>query len=735
MSKHYGICCDGCNANEFSSIRYKCQICPDYDLCSTCYNTKKETQSHLNSHRMIEIGLPAVKKSDSLAQKHTDQMNQLEAAYLSRFSSNISTDSIRKKTLSRSTEMLDREVRTKMISSTETLDKRVTSESWSKMVSSTESLNEKSTRVKMFASTEKLTERSIADNRRDTRPFLVPTTDNRAKTTVFSVEHLEKFSYNELHEFLIQHDESLRSLAEKCKKERVSGLDLMNFEDDDYKNLMITYGEKKKLKLLIEQKKSKLTSPSAANSAQEQAELNHLRQTLQTYNQEIQEKHEVIQRLEEIAIKRDQYAQKRALIIKELQITLEQQSAQHSLVQKLVQQLSSTTSSAKNDFSQLTPVVQDQLLNIPENATKIPIVPLSSSTVEIPIIQSNTPIVIELDQSIPHIPTTKMSLPNSSTGPHSSSVHFLTFYHPDKNALVTKPVIHDPYDMNNYGTHKLIIYSEDSQHIITETLLNVIPEIEICVPKQFAIRDSVNNVVSGGIITLKSVNEESVLFTGTTDQDGLIMLPDNLPDGSYRVEIHSPNNPKLQHLKFVMVIFQNRRQNVLNKFIGRSDLESNQIHIVLEWNAEPRDLDSHLYSSDGRHVYFQNKDDRDMTLDCDVTTGFGPETITFTFQPNLKYVYAVHRYSPEPKLTQSKAKVTFYLDAEKTQISKVGSQDKLTNSETHYIPEITRPNATFWIVCMIDGSTKQIRFFPNTFEEHNSFDTDLIGRTIFLSDC
>ncbi|UJR06908.1 hypothetical protein I4U23_011197 [Adineta vaga] len=621
---------------------------------------------------MIAIGLPPMKDSTLLAKQHTDQMDHLEAAYLSKFLSNLSTDTIQKKTLSRSSEMLD---------------KQVTSETWSKMISSTESLNAQSTsynRVKIFSSTEKLAERSNTNNRRDTQPFSV--------STALSVEHLEKFSYNELYEFLIRYDENLRSLAEKFKKERVSGIDLMNFEDDDYKNLMITYGEKKKLRLLIEQKKSISISSSSSNSAQKQA-----------------------------------------LNIKDLQITLEQRSEQRHLLNKIMHQSSSTISSPQNNFAQQSLVTQDQLLNIPENVTKIPIVVSTSSTLDIPVIQSSTPIVIELDRSKPHIPTTKISLPNSSTGPHSSSVHFLTFYHPDRNALVTKPIIDDPYDINNYGTYKLIIYSQDSQHIITETLLNVVPEIEICVPKQFAIRDSINNIVIGGIITLKCVGKDSVVFTGTTDQNGLITLPDNLPDGSYQVEVHSPNNPKLQHLKFIMVIFQNRRQNVLNKFLGRSDLESNQMHIVLEWNAEPRDLDSHLYSSDGKHVYFQNKDDKDMTLDCDVTTGFGPETITFTLQPNLKYVYAVHRYSPEPKLTQSKAKITFYLDTEKTHISKVGSQDKLINGEIHHIPEVTRPNATFWIVCMIDSSTKQIQFFPNTFEEHNHFDTDIIGRKYFTS--
>ncbi|CAF4253355.1 unnamed protein product, partial [Adineta steineri] len=49
------------------------------------------------------------------------------------------------------------------------------------------------------------------------------------------------------------------------------------------------------------------------------------------------------------------------------------------------------------------------------------------------------------------------------------------------------------------------------------------------------------------------------------------------------------------------------------------------------------------------------------------------------------------------------------------------------------IPEITRPEARFWIVCMIDGSTKQIKFFPNAFEDHNDYQTNTIGTKYFTA--
>ena len=33
---HFGVVCDGCGATPIKGPRFKCQSCPDYDLCETC---------------------------------------------------------------------------------------------------------------------------------------------------------------------------------------------------------------------------------------------------------------------------------------------------------------------------------------------------------------------------------------------------------------------------------------------------------------------------------------------------------------------------------------------------------------------------------------------------------------------------------------------------------------------------------------------------------------------------
>lgn len=90
------------------------------------------------------------------------------------------------------------------------------------------------------------------------------------------------------------------------------------------------------------------------------------------------------------------------------------------------------------------------------------------------------------------------------------------------------------------------------------------------------------------------------------------------------------------------------------------------MRIVLNWGAEPRDLDSHVVFP-GNHVYFMTKSGVDAMLDVDNTTGYGPETITITRKhAGERYVYAVHNYSDgtnpnSDRLSKSGAKVFVYV--------------------------------------------------------------------------
>ncbi|CAF3173270.1 unnamed protein product [Rotaria sp. Silwood2] len=52
MSAHDGVSCDACGKSNFRSKRFKCLICYDYDLCSTCYEQGETSSHHTREHPM-----------------------------------------------------------------------------------------------------------------------------------------------------------------------------------------------------------------------------------------------------------------------------------------------------------------------------------------------------------------------------------------------------------------------------------------------------------------------------------------------------------------------------------------------------------------------------------------------------------------------------------------------------------------------------------------------------------
>lgn len=54
-TRHTGVICDGCQERDFEGMRYRCLICPDFDLCQACYSQR--TSIHPN-HPFEAIRLP-----------------------------------------------------------------------------------------------------------------------------------------------------------------------------------------------------------------------------------------------------------------------------------------------------------------------------------------------------------------------------------------------------------------------------------------------------------------------------------------------------------------------------------------------------------------------------------------------------------------------------------------------------------------------------------------------------
>jgi hypothetical protein len=368
-----------------------------------------------------------------------------------------------------------------------------------------------------------------------------------------------------------------------------------------------------------------------------------------------------------------------------------------------------------NSFNQLSSTVQNQLLDLPSNTLKISLVSPNSPFSSIPSIDAVAPSILPFPTKTT-IPSTTTPVATSVDGPKGSSgVSFPAVIHPSIDGIAIKPVLNDIYNFQNYGKYLVTIYDQNSENILVETLVNVVPEHEICMPKKFVLRDSVNNILVGATVQIKL--RDQIVFSGKTDKTGTVIIPTTLPKNCYDVEINSGDS-KYKPSVFRMIVYENRGGDVNTHFICRQ-LQSDQLEIVLKWGSVPRDLDSHVFVSDGRHVYFRAKCEGNVSLDCDVTNGDGPETIKITLERNLKYLYVVHRYSSDGELTTSGATVTF-------------NNGEAINSTSPYqtaqIPVVNQPGANFWIVCQIDGTTRKIEMFENMFENHNHYATDDIPR-------
>lgn len=117
---------------------------------------------------------------------------------------------------------------------------------------------------------------------------------------------------------------------------------------------------------------------------------------------------------------------------------------------------------------------------------------------------------------------------------------------------------------------------------------------------------------------------------------------------------------------------------------------------MLNWSATPRDLDSHMRTPDGYHVSYMDKGSATsepfVTLDHDITTGFGPETMTLVSRSDGFYHYYVHNYSQDADITTSQAVVQIY--------------DEVGLLHTLECP--TTGTGLYWYVAMVEGATGRI---------------------------
>ena len=158
-----------------------------------------------------------------------------------------------------------------------------------------------------------------------------------------------------------------------------------------------------------------------------------------------------------------------------------------------------------------------------------------------------------------------------------------------------------------------------------------------------SLKGSVSDAITGNPIAGATVKHVSSGRSVRTDSEGRFLI-ESLPEGNQRFRVS-----KEGYIAVEETVRLRANEIVTHNFVLSPVMASGEWRIVLSWGSEPPDLDAHLWTPSGAHIYYDNKGDCDAApyacLDRDDTDGEGPETITITRREDGTYKYAVVWYS------------------------------------------------------------------------------------------
>jgi hypothetical protein len=150
-----------------------------------------------------------------------------------------------------------------------------------------------------------------------------------------------------------------------------------------------------------------------------------------------------------------------------------------------------------------------------------------------------------------------------------------------------------------------------------------------------------------------------------TDVDGLAIFP--MPEDGGHTFVFQKNGYVTLRDTFDVVF----GAIIFNKFSIPTAPPIKQIKIVLDWSANPADLDLHLVKNGVYHISYHDMKksaDGSAWLDRDDTNGYGPETITISIlDTHASYHLYIHDYTNQrntknTKLSTSNATVRIYIN-------------------------------------------------------------------------
>lgn len=117
-------------------------------------------------------------------------------------------------------------------------------------------------------------------------------------------------------------------------------------------------------------------------------------------------------------------------------------------------------------------------------------------------------------------------------------------------------------------------------------------------------------------------------------EDGAFARPYSFSSGSNNVEVRSPDGKDIRRVQF---------------YDTNTSRPQTRLRVVLSWDSDGTDLDLHVVSPDGQHVWYGNRVAANGgALDVDVTTGYGPEIYANTAPAKGTYHVYVNYYGNGP---------------------------------------------------------------------------------------
>lgn len=116
----------------------------------------------------------------------------------------------------------------------------------------------------------------------------------------------------------------------------------------------------------------------------------------------------------------------------------------------------------------------------------------------------------------------------------------------------------------------------------------------------------------------------------SVDEAGQFSRPYAFGAGANGIEVRSPDGRSKKRVQF---------------YEAAAGKPQARLRVVLSWDSNHTDLDLHVLSPDGEHVFYGNRVGRNGgALDVDVTTGYGPEIYANPSPPNGVYHIYVNYY-------------------------------------------------------------------------------------------